>query len=269
MGVKFQSWPGYYRERAYPRTALLGQQGKGERMDKSFSRRQSGKIIAAVASVGLAGWAAHEANAGLVIDVRATAPGAGGTLAPGGKSVTIGAGTVTVTMGVFARLSGTNATQEVGEFGGAAADDTRNDERLQTVVGSFNSSGGLLGNMTGNLAGQSISYNSRTAPFNGNGSTNGVGLDWDSDGDLDIGQANTDATNLWAVRANVKSSATLFNGTSTPTKGWSDDPGASSGANANDTLIDAMSQELQIGTIRFITSGAGGPSTNVNYVPRP
>jgi len=239
-------------------------------MDKRFSRLQSGKLLAAaVASVGLAGWASHEANAGLVIDVRATGATAGTTFTA--KSVQLGAGLVTVTMGVFARLSGTNATQQVGEFGGGLADDTRNDDTLQTVVGSFNSVGTLLGNMTGNAAGVGISYNSRTSPFNAGGSTNGVGLDWDSDGDLDIGQASTDPTNLWSVRASAPSAATLFNGTTAPTKGWSNGPdgSAQSGAQANDTIIDPTTQELMIGTIRFIVNGAGnGANANVNYVQR-
>src|SRR6185369_3930766 len=87
----------------------LGQQGKGERMDKRFSQRKSGQILgAAVASVGLIGWASQQADASMLIDVRATGVSAGGTLG-GPKSVTAGNG-VTVTLDVFARITGANST---------------------------------------------------------------------------------------------------------------------------------------------------------------
>jgi hypothetical protein len=244
-------------------------------MDKRISQRKSGQVIAAaIASVGLAGWGASQADAGLVIDVRATGSTAGSILSGGGKTVQIPSGTVTVTMGVFARLSGTNATQQVGEFGGAGGDDTRNDDQMAILVGSFNSVGGLLGNLGGTAAaGQQPSYGPRTTPFTGAGSTNGVVADWDSDGDLDIGNgATTDPTNLFTGRAGTPSSSTLFNGTTAPTKGWSNGPdgAATSGGNTNDTIIDATTQELQVGSIRFITSGAGTTTQAiVNYVPRP
>jgi len=243
-------------------------------MDKRISQRKSGQVIAAaIASVGLAGLGASQADAGLVIDVRALSATAGNTITNGGKTVNYTSGTVTVTMGVFARLSGTNATQQIGDFGGGG-DDTRNDDQLAILVGSFNSVGGLLGNLGGTAtAGNPPSYGPRITPFNNNGSTNGLVQDWDSDGDLDLGAGppTTDPTNMFVGRAGTPSSATTFNGSTAATKGWSNGPdgGATSGLNANDTVIDATTQELQVGVLRFITTGAGGTAAVVNYIPRP
>jgi len=246
-------------------------------MDKRLTQRKSGQVIAAaIASVGLAGWGASQADAGLVIDVRATGVTAGSTINSGGKGVLVAAGTVTVTMGVFARLSGTNATQQVGEFGGGNGADTRNDDFLQIVGGGFNSVGGLLGNMSNSVgatafAGVQPAYNTRTIPFSqGAGGNNGVLQDWDSDGDLDIGNGGTtDPTTLWTARSSNAASATLTDGVN---KGVSSGPdgAASFTANNNDTIIDATTQELQIGSIRFITTGSGtGTTAVVNFIARP
>jgi len=252
-------------------------------MDKRLTQRKSGQVIAAaIASVGLAGWGASQADAGLVIDVRAigtTNSGANqSSIVTGGKSVNYTGGTVTVTMGIFARLSGTNNVQEIGEFGGQFADDTRNDDQMQLLVGSFNSTGGLLGTLGGTAtAGTSPSYANRVLPFGGAGGTNGIVSDWDSDGDLDIGNgATTDPTTLFAARAGTQSAATLFNGTSDgsvaplPSKGWSNGSGplAASGANIRDSILSTSLQEIQVGAIQFITNGQGGTSAIVNYVPR-
>src|SRR5438094_150131 len=104
-------------------------------MRKHISRRQSGSMMAAAAAaVGLAGGMSGRANADLLIDLRAVGATAGTTVAPGGKSVTLGPGAVTVTMSVFGRVSGTNAVQETGDFssgGNPALDDVRNDDRLE------------------------------------------------------------------------------------------------------------------------------------------
>ena len=49
-------------------------------------------------------------------------------------------------MPIFARISGTNSVQEIGDFDGMAdAPDTRNDDSLKLVCGSFLSVGVLHG----------------------------------------------------------------------------------------------------------------------------
>jgi len=245
-------------------------------MDKRFSQRKSGKILAAAAaSVGLAGFAASQADASLVIDVRALSATAGATVSNGGKTVVTTAGTpVTVTLGVFARVSGVNSTQNTGDFGGGGGDDKRNDDSVQTVVGSYQSVGGLLGNLTTGAAGAQVTPKSTVQPTSASGSTNGLAQDWDSDGDLDIGQAGTDPTNMFAARAGSASAATVFGplasnpGITPNAKGWSSIDG-SAGLNNNDTIINTTTGEIQIGSLRFVTSGNGGLNTFVNFVPRP
>jgi hypothetical protein len=246
-------------------------------MDKSFSKRKSGKFLAAAiaATMGAAGLT-QQADASLLIDVRASgAVTGGGTITTGGKTVTLAAGVpVTVTMGVFARVSGANSVQQVGDFGGGGSDDVRNDDFVQTVVGSFNSVGGLLGNLTTGAAGAQVAPNPRTIPFGDNGSTNGIASDWDSDGDLDIGLAppGTNPATMFAARTGSAATATIAGPTASNnapgTKGWSTISGIS-GNNANDTIINATTSEIQIGSLRFVTSGLGGPATNVNFIPRP
>jgi len=242
-------------------------------MDKRFSQRKSGKVLAAAAaSVGLAGFAS-QTHASLVIDVRALGITAGGgTISADKKSVNLNPGGATITMGVFARVSGTNATQQTGEFGGGGGDDLRNDDGVNIVTGSFQSVGPLLGNFgIGAAPGAQVSPSSRVTPFADSGSQNGVSADWDSDGDLDIGTNGTDPTNMFVGRSPTSAHALLFGPTASPVpngKGWSQDAGGS-GFNNNDTIIDPTTSELQIGTLRWVTSGAGGASSALNFVPRP
>ena len=232
-------------------------------MDKRFSQRKSGKILAAAAaSVGLAGFATQKANASLLIDVRAIGISGGGSLNTG-KSVTAVTGT-TVTMGVYARIAGTNAVQNIGDLdGNGDANDTTNDDSLNIVTGSFSSSGPLLGNLSANAAGQGVSYNTRVPPFNGSGSVNGIGSDFDTDGDLDIGAIGTDPTNMFVARAPATTFAALQNGNAKTYLS-----GGVFTANSDETIIDPTTSELRIGTLRFVVTGAGG-TANVNFVPRP
>src|SRR5687767_11564267 len=73
MGVIAKLVPGRYRERAFHARRWSGQLGKGERMEKRIGHRTMGKLATA-AAVGLAGiGAAQQADASLIIDVRATA----------------------------------------------------------------------------------------------------------------------------------------------------------------------------------------------------
>jgi hypothetical protein len=71
---------------------------------------------------------------------------------------------------------------------------------------------------------------------------------------------------MFVARTPTTAQATLF---STPAVGWSAGPdgGALSGNNANDQILNAQSQQLQIGTIRFVVTGAGAAS-DINFVKR-
>jgi hypothetical protein len=100
--------------------------------------------------------------------------------------------------------------------------------------------------MGGSTPGPNITYNPRFTPFNGLGSSNGVFADFDYDGDLDLGSI-FDSTNMWCARSVAPTFAaqSSLNG-----KGFSEQ-----GAfvpQAQDTLINATTSELRIGTIRFI-----------------
>src|SRR5206468_8054173 len=79
--------------------------------------------------------------------------------------------------------------------GGGVANDTRNDDSLQAMVGAFQSVGGLGGNFN------NTAHSGQVSPWGASGSTNGALLDFDSDGDLDLGALGTDPTNMWASRA--------------------------------------------------------------------
>jgi hypothetical protein len=236
-------------------------------MDKRFSQRKSGKILAAAAaSVGLAGFAS-QADASLLIDLRAiqVAGGTGGSFTLGPKGVTLAPGATTpytIIMGVYARVAGTNATQIKGDIdGNLDADDTMNDDGVAIATGSFKSTGGLLGNM--NTVAGNLGYSSRATGFLDNGGVNGGASDWDSDGDLDIGNGGTDTAGMWSVRANPAAQAIAKNGSSMDL--WK----GSYQGNTDTKLIDPTTSEMRIGQIRFIVdaSTASGNS-NVNFVPR-
>jgi hypothetical protein len=223
-------------------------------------------IRAACASAGLTSWALPNAFAALAIDVLAL-PGPGYNVSNAGKSADVFAFNTTVTFGVFATVSGTNSFQQVGDFDSEAdADDTRNDEAVLLVAGSFSSVGSLLGNF--NAAAGALSYNSRTLPFRSSGSQNGAAQDFDSDGDLDIGQPSpaneTDLSALWIARTSDPAYATVFDGV---TPGWSTASGASAN-NADDLIIDPTTSRLRIGRLQ-LNVFAGYGSSDVNFIPRP
>jgi len=141
-------------------------------MEKRIGYRSVGKLFAAAAACGLVGVAASQADASLVIDIRATAVnGLPLNAESTAKSVIVLPGDV-VTFGVFAQATGQNGT---------------NDEQMQGVTGVFqSSSGGLLGDLVSHT----------TAGFSALGSQQGSQVDIDSDGDLDIGIGpNTPTTN--------------------------------------------------------------------------
>src|SRR5688572_8241221 len=187
-------------------------------MEKRIGNRSMGKLAAA-AAVGLAGFgAAQHVDASLIIDVRATgvngAPlGAGSTA----KDVTAGRGD-TVTFAIFAVLTGTNGA---------------NDETVASAHGALISTpGNLLGNLSANVV----------APFNGNGSQNGLVQDLDSDTDLDVGSGPNGGVNthFFLARSNTQE---------------------------NGTITSAQSEEIQIGTANFVV-GEQGLETFVNFFRR-
>jgi hypothetical protein len=206
-----------------------------------------------------------------MIDVRAM-PGIGYVVTNGGKSFfPTSSASVTVTFGVFGRVSGANSVQHFGDWDGENdGNDKHNDDSIDIVCGNFKSVGTLLGNLSANGAGQDIGYNPKTVPFTNMGSQNGIANDFDSDGDLDIGTDGTDLTKMWVVRAGIQAYATEFDGD--PSKrGWSKDDSGLSGLNASDVIIDPTTSELQLGSLRFVTSGAealAGKTALINYVPR-
>jgi hypothetical protein len=233
--------------------------------------KKSAIVSAAVASVGVVGLVGS-ADAGLMIDLRAVSSNLpGDSVAP--KVVTAQYGSV-ITFQVVARLTGTNATQLVGNFDSAApATDTKNDEALQSVVGSFRSIGSLMGDFDPSNQGA----DPHVSPYNGNGSQNGAQSDWDSDGDLDIGNGGTDVSTMWAVRANNRQFATISKQNAAPQTrfGYSADSpvfqqdfGGPNGSPPATTLINAQTSELFIGELAFLVQGTTG-STSLNFVPRP
>jgi len=150
-------------------------------MNQHFPSRVIGKLAAA-AAIGCVGFAAPQADAGLLIDLRATTLN-GQPLPAGGNStskfVYVAPGDQ-VGINAYAVVSGSNAL---------------NDEGFQNIHGVFHSTtGGLLGNLTDSKV---------IAPFNGPSSQNGSSVDFDNDGDLDIGGSNNvqDAAAVLVARA--------------------------------------------------------------------
>jgi hypothetical protein len=145
-------------------------------MEKRIGHRAVGKLAAA-AAVGLVGFSAgQQADAALVVDIRAThvngAPVT--TEANGDASETLvipgGVGT-TVSYEIALRVSGVNGLD---------------DEGLQASHGVFRTpTGGLLGD---------LSAIAPSAPFNESGSAPGSAIDADLDGDLDWGPAPNGGT---------------------------------------------------------------------------
>jgi MYXO-CTERM domain-containing protein len=226
---------------------------------KSSSILSAAVAATALATLGMSG----VTRAGLVIDVVAQ-PGTGYTVTGNGKTVHVGPG-VPVKLAVYAQITGTNTTQLVGEYGGdPAVNDTKNDETLQIVTGSFASSaGGLLGNFAANPG--PLNYNPRVYPFSANGSQNGVAADFDTDGDLDLGALGSDPTNMWVARTNSPTAAVVLDGT---TNGWSKNSGES-GVQDDNAVVDSATSRLRLATLFFTVTDTNKGSTLLNYIPRP
>lgn len=128
------------------------------------SRRRS---LALLSAAGLAGLGSSSADAGLLLDLRATGA-SGGAIVFDPKSYTVFSPGDVITLGLFARVTGT---------------DGLNNETLTAVYGLVNS----VGSLKGNLAGGPV------VPFREPSFQNGSVIDWDSDGDLDIGLSPTNS----------------------------------------------------------------------------
>jgi len=229
-------------------------------MEKRIVKRQAGKVLAAaVAAAGLVGLASSSANASLLVDLRAATVTGGGSVVAGsnGKSVTgVQPGSV-VTMDLFARITGANTTQAIGDNGDGTFS-TQNDDSLQILVGSFKSSaGGLKGDIA-----KLTSTTQNPQVWNGAGSSAGTQLDADADTDLDIGQYNsTDSATMWIGRSADKTGV-LYDGAGGKLY-------SSNGSNnAKNSIISPSTSELYMGSIKF-TVASGGPSSDVNFVLRP
>ena len=132
-------------------------------MEKRIGNRKVG-VLAAAAAAGLAGLGtAQQSDASMIVDIRATH--VNGLAIAGGpsKEVAVAGPGDTVTLALFARVSGTNGSNT--------------DEFITSAQGNIVSSGNLLGNLSGSVV----------APFNNTGHQNGSNVDLDGDTDLDIG----------------------------------------------------------------------------------
>jgi hypothetical protein len=152
-----------------------------KRIGQRIGHRTVSKLAAAaVGAVGLGG-IASQADASLIIDVRATGS-SGGTVIGDPKNVTVSAPGDTVVLSVFARINGTNGS---------------NDESLSAAHGSLQTTGGsgLLGNLGGSPR--------RTNPFTGASSQEGSVQDIDADGDLDVGSSGSSVTGKFVARVDA------------------------------------------------------------------
>jgi hypothetical protein len=113
-------------------------------------------------------------------------------------------------------------------------------------------------------------FQTPASPFNSFASQNGTAQDWDSDGDLDIGALNnSDLSQLFVARPITSTQAAVDNSGSGPTKGYTQGAGGVQFApNSNETLIDATTNEVRIGTVRWIETQGSLQSCAINFVPR-
>jgi len=257
-------------------------------MDKRILQRKSGKLIAAAAAAtaGLVGWGTQHADASLVIDLRATgiSHDGGNTVLPiADPKAVVAAQGDRVYFSVVARLSGTNATQLTGNFDALVpASDTKNDDTLQIVTGSFSSTGALKGNYDPTNVGPAqgttppSGSGAQISPFNAAGAVNGQTTDWDSDGDLDIGNAGTDTSTMWSSRAaapNAVTKSQSSNAAFGTRFGWStgttfnQDTGPNSQVSLG-KLIDATTSEATIGEMDWVVTGTSGTAL-LNFIGRP
>jgi len=201
-------------------------------MDKRNAHRNTGKVMAAaIGAVGLAGFGASQADAALIIDVRALSA-SGATISNGGKTVVADAPGSTVTLGIFARESGTNGL---------------NDEIFQASYGSVVSGPGTTTLLHGNMSANGVVGN-----YSGTSFQNGSLTDFDSDGDLDLGSTGTGSTGKFFAR----DSGAVGGNTSTAIQF------------RGGSILDAQTAEVQIGQVTFTVGADTNADTNVNWIRR-
>ena len=204
---------------------------------KSLQRKSKFNTASkALLSAGAIALAANSASAILTFDLRALTATGGATVV-GPKSVIVDPGTgvtSTVTFGLFAVVTGLNATIE---------------ETFQSSlssVASFAQSGGLK-SIRGNLSSVSIDPNFQTGAFFA-----GQVVDLNGDGDLDVGGPALGATSVTGNFINIRSASATgaLPGVST------DVPGSAAG------------RAFQYGTVTFTISGlqALGSDTHLNFL---
>jgi hypothetical protein len=249
---------------------------------RPLNRHKSRMFLAAaaVAAVGMMHSPAP-APGGMVVDLYATSINGSTAAVTDPKLVQVTTPGDVITFNIVARITGTSELQQHGNFDNAFPSiDTRNDEALDVVIGSFSSVGALLGDFDPDNQGQG----SHVAAFAAIGSANGVSQDFDSDGDLDIGGLANDPDYLWACRAAaVFYSATVSKRTAVPQTRFGVSAQGASGVQAQfmedqggpnaqvpaTRIIDADTSEILIGELTwYMTAGAMGDSTNINYIPR-
>jgi hypothetical protein len=193
--------------------------------------RSNRRLMAAITAAGLAGLGSSSADAGLFMDLRATAVG-GGLLLDSKHVMPTGIGD-NVTLALYARVTGTDGV---------------NNEALNSVVGLLNSVGSLKGNLTGESGTPSGTNPGRTtsASFSDSGFQNGSWVDWDSDGDLDIGASSTSSssTGKWFAR------------------------NATSGGLPMQNNVDANSGESLVGTFVWTVTALTGYDFAINFTLR-
>jgi len=184
-----------------------------------------------LAGAAVSGLGVSVSNAGLLVDVRAVRLNGVNLSAAQAKSVSVALGD-TVSFRVFADVTGSNAAKA---------------QALQSLSGSFLSTGALKGNMILAAGGQQ-------KPFNSSGSSVGQLTDLDGDGDLDIG-SNTpsDPAGFWAIR-----SANLTGPRST------DDAGGTVFGSFPPTAIAGGTEYTLVDNLRFIVTNATS-QTLVNF----
>jgi len=193
-----------------------------------LSKRLSTMLLAGAAVSGLG---VSATNAGLLIDVRAVRLNGVALSAAQAKSVSVSLGD-TVSFRVLADVTGSNASAS---------------QAIQSLSGSFLSTGALKGNMV--LAAAGIQK-----PFNASGSSVGQATDLDGDGDLDIG-SNTpsDPAGFWAI-----SSASLTGPRST------DAGGSTVFGSFPPTAIAGGTEYTLTDNLRFVVTSLGN-QTLVNF----
>ena len=129
-------------------------------------------------------------------------------------------------------VSGPGDTLTLAIFAVLTGTNGVNDEMVQGVHGALLSRDNYLGNLSANVV----------APFNGNGHQNGQVQDLDGDTDLDVGSGPNGgvSTHFFLARSN---------------------------AQENGTILDANSEEIQIGTANFV-GGQGGTVALINFARR-